>query len=200
MKRATQNWFQNFGAPPKKICSGGRVKISPNFAIFWLFCPFLKNGARYRQSKNGFVMYGHSCTRWWRNGVLLFSMNYVIRARKHPPSDLFKLAPPPKKIWEGAKFSPNPLGSGAWSRIFLAIVPEKKYPKLVSKFWGSPPKKICRGSKLAQISRFSDLFAHFSKTVRDIANVKRICNLRTFLYQMVKKRYTSVQHELRDPS
>ena len=40
----------------------------------------------------------------------------------------------------GAKFFPNHLGSGAWSKIILAIVAEKKYPKLVSKFWGLPQK------------------------------------------------------------
>jgi len=72
-----------WGLPPKKFAG---VKI--NFAIFRLFSPFLQNNVRYRQSKNGFVIYGHSATRWWRNGVLLSSMNYVILTRKHPPSDL----------------------------------------------------------------------------------------------------------------
>ena len=79
-----------WGLPPKKFV--GRVKISPNFMIFRLFCPFLQNGARYRQSKNGSVICGHFSTRWLRNGVLLSSMNYVIRPRRHPPSNLFKLA------------------------------------------------------------------------------------------------------------
>ena len=66
------------------------VKISPNFVIFLLFNPFLQNGARYCQTKNWFLIYGHS--RRWRNGVLLSSTNYVNRTRLHPPSDLFKLA------------------------------------------------------------------------------------------------------------
>jgi len=83
--------FKILGAPRKKICGRG-IKINPNFVIFRLFRPFLQNGARYRQSKSGFLIYGHSSTRWWRNGVLLSSMNYVIRARRHPPSNLFKLA------------------------------------------------------------------------------------------------------------
>ena len=82
--------FKILGAPPpqKKNCRG--LKVSPNFAIFRLFCPFLQNGARYRKSKNWFVIYRHSSTRRWRNGVhvLLSSMNYVIRTRIHPPSDL----------------------------------------------------------------------------------------------------------------
>ena len=85
------NWFENIGGSPKKNLRGGAVKISPNFAIFRLICQFLQNSARYHQSRNGFVIYGHSSTKWWRNGVLLSSMNYVIRTRIHPPSDLFKL-------------------------------------------------------------------------------------------------------------
>ena len=44
-----------WGLLPKKFAG---VKSSPNFAIFRLFRPFLQNGARYRQSKNGFLIYG----------------------------------------------------------------------------------------------------------------------------------------------
>jgi len=147
--------------PPKKFARG--VKIRTNFAIFRLFCPFLQNGVRYRQSKNGFVIYGHSSTRWWRNGT-----NYVIRTRIHPPSNLFKLAllgsqgshsleifttgtgswcltyvplggPPAKKNLGRGNFFPTPYGQGAWCKLFLAI---------------------------------ADFFAHFSQTVRDINNLK----------------------------
>jgi len=46
-------------------------------------------------------------------------------------------APPPIKFGGGEIFS-HPLGSGAWSKLFLTIVPEKEYPKLVLNFWGSP--------------------------------------------------------------
>ena len=55
-----------WGLPPQKKIAGGMgwLKISPNFAIFRLFCPFLQDGARYRESKNWFVIYGHSSTRW----------------------------------------------------------------------------------------------------------------------------------------
>ena len=58
------------------------------------------------------------------------------------------------------------------SKLIVGIGPENEYPKLVSKFWGLPSKKFEGGSKLAQISRFSDFFAHFSKTVQDIENLK----------------------------
>ena len=85
-KDVPKTGFKILGAPPKKIWGG--VKFSPNFAIFRLFRPFLQNGARYRKSKNWFVIYGHSSTRWRRSGVLLSGMNYVIRAQWHPPSDL----------------------------------------------------------------------------------------------------------------
>ena len=89
-KEIPKTGFKILGAlPQKKILWGGGDKISQNLAIFRLFCPFLQNGARYCQSKNGFVIYGHFSTRWWRNGVLLSSMNYVNRTRLHPPSDLF---------------------------------------------------------------------------------------------------------------
>jgi len=85
---------------------------------------------------------------------------------------MYPLGDLPQKNLGGEIFS-NPLGSGAWSKIFLAIVPEKMYPKLVSKFLGLPPKKyVGGGSNLAHISQFSDFFAHFSKTVPDITNLK----------------------------
>ena len=73
--------------------------------------------------------------------------------------------------WGEVKFFPTPLESGAWYKLFMAIL-EKEYPKLVLKFWGLPRKKNLRGSKLAKISWFSDFFAHFSKTVRHINNLK----------------------------
>jgi len=38
--------------------------------------------------------------------------------------------PSPKKFGGEAKFV-SPLRVGAWSRLFLAIGPEKEYPKLV---------------------------------------------------------------------
>ena len=85
-KEVPKTGFKILGAPPKKLW--GEVRISPNFVIFQLFFPFLQNGARYCKSKNGFLIHGHSSTRWWRNGVLRSTKNYVIQARKHPPSDL----------------------------------------------------------------------------------------------------------------
>ena len=144
-KEVPKTGFKNLGVPQRNLRG---VKISPHFAIFRLFRPFLQNGARYRKSKNWFVIYGHSSTGWWRNGVLLSSMNYVMWTRTHPPSDLFKLAllggqgshllqiftsgsgswcltyvplggPPPQKKLGGAKFFPTPLGSGVWSKLFL---------------------------------------------------------------------------------
>ena len=93
-------------------------------------------------------------------------MNYVNRAQNtHPPiysnwpcsgsrvthtSNFYKWlwvmmsnlctpwGPSPQKIRGG--FFPTPLGLGAWSKLFLAIVPEKEYPKLILKFWGLPLK------------------------------------------------------------
>ena len=34
-----------------------------------------------------------------------------------------------------------------WSKLILGIGRENEYPKLVSKFWGFPPKKFEGGSK-----------------------------------------------------
>jgi len=41
----------------------------------------------------------------------------------------------------------SPYRVGAWSKLFLAIGPEKEYPNLGLKFWGLPPpqKKIAGG-------------------------------------------------------
>jgi len=51
---------------------------------------------------------------------------------------------PPKNL--GAKFISPPLEFRVWFRLFLAIGPEKEYPKLVLKFWGlTLQKEICRG-------------------------------------------------------
>jgi len=63
------------------------VKISPNFVIFRLVCPLLQNSTRYQQFENGLLNHRHSSTDG-KNGVLRCTTNYVIEARKHPPSDL----------------------------------------------------------------------------------------------------------------
>ena len=73
--------------------------------------------------------------------------------------------PPPKKNLGG--FFPNPLGQGAWSEIFLAIVPKKMYPKLVSKFWGLPPKKFEGGQSLEiSILKLAVLRGHGSHSLQ----------------------------------
>ena len=129
-KDVPKSGFKILGAPPQKNCGG--VKVSPNFAIFRLFCPFLQNGARYRKSKNWFVIYGHSSTRWWRNGVLLSSMNYANRTRIYPPSDLFKLA-----LLGGHRSHSLQIftsGSGPWCLTYVPLggpSPPKKFF-----FWG----------------------------------------------------------------
>jgi len=79
--------------------------------------------------------------------------------------------PLPKKFFWGGEFFPNSLGSGGMVQNFPGNSPWKEVPKTGFKIWGLPPKKIV-GAKLAQILRFSDFFSHFSKTVRDIANLK----------------------------
>jgi len=63
----------------------------------------------------------------------------------------------PEKM--GANFFTS-LGSEAWSKLFLAIGPEKEYPKLVSKFWGSP-KNLQKGSKLVPNFVIFRLFCPF---------------------------------------
>jgi len=75
-----------FWGLPQNMQEG--VKVSPNFVIFWLFCPFLHNGAIYHQSENGLSNYGHSHMRWWKSGVLWSTMNYVIVAYSHPLCNL----------------------------------------------------------------------------------------------------------------
>jgi len=54
----------------------------------------------------------------------------------------------PQKIGAGANFLTSLIRVGAWSKLFLAIGPEKEYPKLVLKFGGSPNKFAGGGSKL----------------------------------------------------
>jgi len=63
---------------------------------------------------------------------------------------MFNLCTPwaPQKIGGRAKFFLTPLKLGAWSKLFLAIVPEKEYPELVLKFWGLP-KKFTGGVKVS---------------------------------------------------
>jgi len=75
-----------FWRPPKKFLGESKLAEISRFSDF--FCPFLQNGARYCQSKNGFVICGHSSTRWLKIGVLRSTANYVIESRKHPPSYL----------------------------------------------------------------------------------------------------------------
>ena len=88
-KEVPETGFKILGAPPKKNLRGRGVKISQNFAIFWRFCPFLQNGARYQQSENRLLIYGHSSTRCEKIGVLRSTANYVNESRrKHPPSGL----------------------------------------------------------------------------------------------------------------
>jgi len=79
--------------------------------------------------------------------------------------------PPPLKNLGGEIFS-HPLGSGGVVQTFSGNSPWKGVPKTGFQILGAPQKKFAGGSKLAQISRFSDFFAHFSKTVWDIANLK----------------------------
>jgi len=43
----------------------------------------------------------------------------------------------------------SPLRVGAWSKLFLAIGPEKEYPKLVLKFWGLPQINLGGGVKFS---------------------------------------------------
>jgi len=50
--------------------------------------------------------------------------------------------------------------------------PWKVVSKTDLKFWGLPLKKFAVGSKLAQISWFSDFIVYFSTTERDITNLK----------------------------
>ena len=80
-------------------------------------------------------------------------------------------APPPKKIFWGKIFS-QPLRVRGVVQNFPGNNPRKEVLKTGFKIWGAPPKKFAGESKLAQILRFSNFFAHFSKTVRDIANLK----------------------------
>ena len=79
--------------------------------------------------------------------------------------------PSPKKNFWGAKFFPNPLGSGGVVQIFSGNSPWKEVPKTGFKILGAPPKKFARGSNLGEISWFYDFFAHFYQTVQDINNL-----------------------------
>jgi len=131
-KEVPKTGFKILGAAPKKICGG--VKISRNFAIFRLFRQFLRNGARYRKSKNGFLIYGHSSTRRRRNEILRSTANYVIEARKHSPSNLFKLALLRGQGSHSLKIFTS--GSGSWYLTYLPLG------------GGPPPKKKFLGGKI----------------------------------------------------
>ena len=89
-KEVPTTGFKILGAPPKKIC-GGESKLAQISRFSDYFAHFSKTVRNIENLKNWFVVYGHSSTRWWRNGVLLSSVNYANRTRRHPPSNLFKL-------------------------------------------------------------------------------------------------------------
>jgi len=63
-------------------------------------------------------------------------------------------APPPQKKIGGGEIFSHHLRVRAWSKLFLAIVPEKEYPKLVLKFWGLPLTNFAGGKSYAKFSDF----------------------------------------------
>ena len=142
MRTSIQNWFHNFGGSPKKIWGGQSLEIS-----------ILKLALLRGHGSHSLQIFTSGNGSW--------CLTYVPLG-----------GPPPKKIW-GQNFFP-PLGSGGVVQTFPGNSPWKDVSKTGFKILGaSPPqKKNLWGSKLAQISWFSDFFAHFSKTVQDIANLK----------------------------
>ena len=88
-KGVPKTGFKILRAPPPQKKNLRGIKISPNFAISRLFRPFLQNGARYHQSKNWFVIYGHSSTRWQKR--VYFGQPQITRLNlenTHPPISL----------------------------------------------------------------------------------------------------------------
>ena len=57
------------------------------------------------------------------------------------------LPPPKKKLGEGAKFFPNPLGSGGVVQNFSGNSPWKGVPKTGFKILGAPSKKNLQGGQ-----------------------------------------------------
>ena len=92
----------------------------------------------------------------------------------------------PKKLGEGEIFS-HPLRLGGVVQNFPGNNPWKDVPKTGIKILGAPQRKFVGRSKLAQISWFSDFLPISPKQCKISPIQKRIFNLRTFLYQMVKK-------------
>jgi len=92
---------------------------------------------------------------------------------------------PPKKQL-GQFFHPLRV-TGPWSKLFLAIGPEKEYPKLVSKFWGFP-NKFVGGIKVSPKFRDFPTFLPISPQRSKISPIwKRIIELRTLAYNTVTK-------------
>ena len=60
----------------------------------------------------------------------------------------------------GAKFFPTPLGSGVWSKLFLAMVP-KRVPKTGFTILGARPKKFAGGVKVSSNFVIFRLFLPF---------------------------------------
>ena len=88
---------------------------------------------------------------------------------------MYPLGGLPQKIFfgEGAKFFPNLLVSGGMVQNFPGNSPWKGVPKTGFKIMGAPPQKNLHGGQnYPKFRDFSDFFAHFSKTVRDINNLK----------------------------
>jgi len=107
----------------------------------------------------------------------------------------FCTACPPQKNWGGGEIFPTPLKSEAWSKLFLAIIPEKEYPKLVLKFWGFPKKfagVVVKISPNFMIFRLFHPFlqngARYHQSENGLLNYRHSSTRR-------KKRYTSVHHE-----
>ena len=127
-KGVPKTGFKILRVPPRKICR--EVKISPNFAIFRLFRPFLKNGARYCQSENWFLICGHSSTRWWSEEMVYVSPAWITW------SELEDTHPPIYSNWRCSGVKGHSLqiltsGSGSWCLTYVPLeggpLPPKKF-------------------------------------------------------------------------
>ena len=131
--------------------SGRRYYILPlKFFSFFSFFSFAAGSPRwlYRQGTFLAQMVGYRCN---------FKI-WVENLGGNPPLKFGGPKPPPNVVTQSQR---------TWSKLILGIGRENEYPKLVSKFWGLPPKKFERGqSSKSSILKLALLRGHGSHSLQ----------------------------------
>ena len=164
MRRSIQIWFENFGGSPKKFEGGQSLEIL-----------ILKLALHRGRGSHALQIFTSGSGSW--------CLTYVPLGGRGPP----------QKKNLGGKFFPTPLWSGGVVQTFPGNSPWKGVPKTGFKILGAPPKKFAREVIISPKFVIFRLFCPFLQNdARYRQSKNRIFNLRTFLYQIVKKWCTSV--------